>query len=303
MFKTASLVYNPGSGKKQATELAGHFAAKWHERFPNQPLALEASRSAEHFAELSTANYRKENLLILMGGDGSYSIGLNALFNAVQNEQLIEPIALLPAGSGNSFLRDFHIGDFNTAQRHLFEALAERKKRQVDCGKFVFIRKGKQYTRYFLNIWSIGLVSDINLLALKLGKSYTAATLLQIPLHKPYKYAITADGKTRNFRANFLAICNSKYTGGSMMMAPMAETGDGKLDAIVSCIDNRLALMGLFPKIFSGKHVESRDITHFTFTKLSVPIERDTPVMIDGEMDYADSVQVEIMPKCWQLFA
>ena len=178
MFKTASLVYNPGSGKKQATELAGRFAAKWHERFPEQPLALEASRSAEHFGELSAANYRKENLLILMGGDGSYSIGLNALFAAAQNEQLSEPIALLPAGSGNSFLRDFHIGDFDTAQRHLFEALAERKKRAIDCGKFIFIRKGKQYTRYFLNIWSIGLVSDINLLALKLGKSYTAATLL-----------------------------------------------------------------------------------------------------------------------------
>ncbi|MFO1526207.1 MAG: hypothetical protein U1F16_09575 [Turneriella sp.] len=48
-------------------------------------------------------------------------------------------------------------------------------------------------------------------------------------------------------------------------MAPMADTGDAKLDAIVSCIDNRLALMGLFPKIFSGKHVESRDITHLLF--------------------------------------
>jgi len=299
MHKSATLVYNPGSGKKQAAELAERFAAKWRERFADRPLTLEASRSAEHFAELSAANYRKDNLLILMGGDGSYSIGLNALFAAANSETLSEPVGLLPAGSGNSFLRDFHIGDFNTAERHFFEALSENRTRAVDSGKFIFTRKGTEHVRYFINIWSIGLVSDINLLALKLGKSYTAATLLQIPLHKPYKYAITADGKTRNFRANFLAVCNSKYTGGAMMMAPMADTGDGKLDAIVSCIDNRLALMGLFPKIFSGKHVESRDITHFTFSELSVPVERDTAVMIDGEMDYADSIRLEVKPKSW----
>ncbi|MFO1526206.1 MAG: hypothetical protein U1F16_09570 [Turneriella sp.] len=31
----------------------------------------------------------------------------------------------------------------------------------------------------------------------------------------------------------------------------------------------------------------------------SVPVERDTAVMIDGEMDYADSIRLEVKPKSW----
>lgn len=301
MFKSASLVYNPGSGKKLGHVRAENFAARWQAMQPRRPLQLLPSASAEDFSAKALAHYRKGNLLVLMGGDGSFSLGISALFAAAKKAKLDNPVALLPAGSGNSFLRDFGIADFDTAADRLFAALAAKKVRAVDCGRFRFARAGKKYTRFFINIWSIGLVSDINLLAARLRKAYTLATLLKIPGHRRYIYDINADGRAFQQAVNFISVSNSKYTGGAMLMAPMAETADGKLDAIVARLPRRFALLGLFPKIFSGKHIESPHIDHFTFKKLRIGFTGTAPVMIDGEMDYADSVEIDVLPKSWSL--
>lgn len=302
MFKSASLVYNPGSGKRQAATLALRFADTWKTRQPKIPLQLQASSSAADFAALAVKHYRKGNLLILMGGDGSFSLGISALLKAAgKKNKLDQEIALLPAGSGNSFLRDFGIADFEAAQDKFFAALTAKKPRTLDCGKFSYVTDGEKKIRFFINIWAMGLISDINLLATKLRKSYTLATLLKIPAHKPYNYAITADGRSFRQAVNFIAVSNSKYTGGAMLMAPMAETADGKLDAIIAHLPRRLGLLGLFPKIFSGQHIESPHIDHFIFKKITIGFAGPAPVMVDGEMDYAHSVALEVLPKSWKL--
>ena len=301
MFKSAALVYNPGSGKKQAVNLALAFAANWQNRRPKIPLQLFPSASAQNFAELAVQQYRKGKLLVLMGGDGSFSLGISALFSAAKKKNLDQPIALLPAGSGNSFLRDFGVSDFTTAEEKLHAALIAKKPRTLDSGKFSYTLGNKKLARYFINIWSMGLVSDINLLAAKLAKSYTLATLLKIPTHKRYVYDITTDGRSFRQAVNFVAVSNSKYTGGAMLMAPMADAADGKLDAIVAHLPRRFGLLGLFPNIFSGKHIESPHIDHFTFKKLRIGFTGTAPVMIDGEMDYADSVEIDVLPKSWSL--
>lgn len=303
MFKTATLVFNPGSGKKQAGILAQQFADTWQAHFARKPLRLEASKSADHFASLAKQNYKAGNLLILMGGDGTFSLGLSALFAKTgKNPKLAMPVALLPAGSGNSFLRDFGVTDFETAQEKIITAILANRSKALDAARFSFSDAGKKKKRFFINIWALGLVSDINLLAMKLGKAYTLATLLRIPAHRRYAFDLVVDGQRIHRDANFISVSNSMYTGGAMLMAPMADTADGFLDAIVPQIQNRFALLGLFPKIFSGKHVESTDVEHFRFRKMEILLNKRAPVMIDGEMDYADSIILEALPKAWKLF-
>lgn len=301
-FKTATLLYNPQCGKKKGATLARQFSEAWSREFPDKTLALRESTSAENFAVHASEHYVPNNALILMGGDGTFSLGLSALFSAQREKKnLTTPIGLLPAGSGNSFLREFDIHDFETAQERLFSALKQNNTLEQDSAGFTFSQDDTAKTRYFINIWSIGLVSDINLLAGKLGKAYTLASLLKIPAHKRYTYTLTVDGKTSECICNFIAVSNSKYTGGKMLMAPMASTSDGLLDAIIPSLPNRFALFNLFPKIFSGEHIKSPQISHFTFKTLQIQLPQSAPVMLDGEMDVARSIDIQILPKSWKL--
>ncbi len=300
-LRTVALIYNPNSGKSKGEFLANQFAKIWEQKFPSIPLKLYPSKNAAHFGDLSLSKYRSGKSIIFMGGDGTFSLGLSALFNASKSKKLQHPIGLLPAGSGNSFLRDFGIDSFEKATQKLLEAFEKKQSKILDCGKFEFKQDTAKKTRYFINIWALGLISDINLLAIRLKKSYTLATLLKIPLHTPLTYTLNTDKEKKIYKANFIAVCNSQFTGGKMQMAPMANTADGKLDAIIPCVQNRLALLRLFPKLFSGKHITSKDVLHLSFKKMEFGVIPNTPVMVDGEMDTADYVKIEVVPRSWKL--
>ena len=69
------------------------------------------------------------------------------------------------------------------------------------------------------------------------------------------------DGPPWEQDAIFLSVCNSRFTGGSMMMAPYANTSDGQADIVVAGAMARRTLLALFPRIFSGKHVHHPLIT------------------------------------------
>ncbi len=300
-FDSASLVYNPKSGKKKGQALADLFAAEWKNTFPQKTLTLYPSSSADHFAAIALQEYKPKKLVIFMGGDGSFSLGLSAILEKSPTKKLKDAVGLLPAGSGNSFLRDFGIADFQSAQNALFDAIRASSVRKIDCGRFDFQQGSTLRTSYFINIWAVGLICDINLLATKLRKSYAAATVLKIPFHKKYHYRVVIDGRERSLDANFIAVCNSQFTGGAMKMAPMASLDDKMLDAIIPSFKNRFSLWGLFPKLFSGAHVASKGVEHLTFQKMQIEIPKDTPVMVDGEMTSADSISIEIAPHAWKL--
>ena len=61
----------------------------------------------------------------------------------------------------------------------------------------------------------------------------------------------------------FVSVCNSRYTGGNMLMAPYADTADGELDIVVCGAMDRRTLLATFPKIFSGRHVHHHAVDVF----------------------------------------
>ena len=78
---------------------------------------------------------------------------------------------------------------------------------------------------------------------------------------KAAKIELNIDGKPIKRKAVFVEICNSKYTGGDMMMAPDAEIDDGLLDIIILNKVSRRKLLSLFPLLFKGAHVKTTDLT------------------------------------------
>src|SRR5262249_60674446 len=90
-----------------------------------------------------------------------------------------------------------------------------------------------------LNSLSLGFVADVAMLANRRFKplgaaSYALAVVLCLANFKKQVYNIKLDGVEDPDppRTALLIFNNSKFTGGHMMLAPKADTGDGQIDIV-----------------------------------------------------------------------
>ena len=101
----------------------------------------------------------------------------------------------------------------------------------------------------------------------------------------------------------FISINNSKFTGGKMMMAPGAETGDGKLDVIRVGEMGRGSLLATFPKIFKGTHLQHPAVSAQQAKEVDFQLDGDLDVMIDGEMLRIQPTHLEVVPEAMNVIA
>jgi len=98
-------------------------------------------------------------------------------------------------------------------------------------------------------------------------------------------------------------MCNSKFTGGKMMMAPDAEIDDGLLDIVILKKVGRLKLLRLFPLIFKGTHIEDEELEVFRGKNISVKTGIPLLLTPDGETLGHTPIDVELKAGKIELFA
>jgi len=202
------------------------------------------------------------------------------------------PIGQIPVGTGNSFIRDLGIETPDEAA----EAILGGTTRPVDLGTL-----SCSAGRYvFINLLGAGFVSSV---AHRAGRykrwgalSYVIGVLQETIALAPGQLTLTVDGTTVQREALFVEICNSRYTGGDMCMAPDAIIDDGLLDVVVMSRVTRRKLLTLFPRIFSGTHVQDPVIE--VFRGRSIQVETDTPWLLtpDGETFGSTPIVVNVLP-------
>ncbi len=87
-----------------------------------------------------------------------------------------------------------------------------------------------------------------------------------------------------------------------MEMAPPVRVNDGKLFFVCSEIQSRFKLFGLFPSIFSGKHLEAKDMTAEFMETISFEDSKPFFFNVDGELDWGFNPSIEVKPgylKLW----
>jgi diacylglycerol kinase family enzyme len=94
--------------------------------------------------------------------------------------------------------------------------------------------------------------------------------------------------ETRHERAYLIAICNGRYFGGGMRIAPMAAPDDGQLDVIALAAPSKLAFTMLARRIYEGSHVREPGTTQFACDAIELTLEneeaRDVFLLdVDGE--------------------
>ncbi|RME91825.1 MAG: hypothetical protein D6767_04415, partial [Candidatus Hydrogenedentota bacterium] len=154
----AVLIFNPKSGKGKATHLAKYFAEQW-KKFQKTELWIRPTTSVQDLKKAATDPIYHNRIKIFMGGDGTFSIAMSALFKQNQFKALENPVAFLPAGTGNSFLRDFKIHSFEDACKKFFAA-----KKPIPLSA-VFLKCFQQDAKPFecvsLNIVGTGIIPKI----------------------------------------------------------------------------------------------------------------------------------------------
>ena len=231
---------------------------------------------------------------IAVGGDGTSFEIVNGLFPAAQESSERPRLGFLPMGTGNSFLRDFT----EQGAEHSIAALLEDRSRPCDVARL----HHKAGVMHWINILSIGFVADVNGLRARRFKSwgefgYVAAVVTAVTSLRSRAFPLRCDGGELDDGAMvFASFNNSKFTGGKMMMAPNADTGDGLVDFIRVGPLGRFALLRTFPKIFTGEHLRNPAVRETKHRRIDFDVTDEIDVMIDGEAERVVPVAIDLLP-------
>lgn len=289
------LVVNPAAGHGMGRKVFRRFEARLREMIPG--LDIRESEYAGHAYKIGRdAAAARTARLICLGGDGTPFEVVNGLY-AEGRPAVVPEIGLIPAGTGNSFLRDFGI----TSPEAALDGILAGRRRAVDLIEFTYLKDGKSERRYSLNIIGVGLIADILKLTnerLKfLGAAgYSLAVLIRLARGMDNRIDITADGRTWSVRNSALVVNNSQYTGGKMRISPASDTADGRADLVVFREVNRREILAIFKRVFAGTHVTHPKVETAAAAEISIDAFPAQILMADGELLGETPLRLRVLP-------
>ncbi len=245
--------------------------------------------------------YRK---FLAVGGDGtSYEI-VNGLFPASlaasESSEAVATLGFLPLGTGNSFLRDFSGGvSSRDTLEHALQALEARRSRPCDVLRLTH----KDGAIYYTNLLSMGFAADVAALRHRrfqgLGQfGYLLSIFLCLARLDRRPFAVRVEGQqTFDLRpCLFLAFNNSKFTGGTMMIAPDAVTDDGLIEYVRWGPIGRLGLIRNLATLYDGTHTRHPLAERQAVRRVEFQLAGPVDVMVDGEVLTLECRTIDVLP-------
>ena len=286
-------IVNPAAGGGRGRALLTSALEKL--RAAGLQIDVRETSASGHATEVARDAWREGyRRFISVGGDGtSYEI-INGLF-PLEADSEIPTLAFLPLGTGNSFLRDFS----DRGVEHSLEALLAGRSRKCDVLRLCH----KEGVLHYINILSIGFSADVATLRARrfshwgeLGYQTAIFLCLARFRRRPFPLSVDGEGKIDRRPCLFLTFNNSKFTGGTMMIAPGAQTDDGLIEFVRWGPIGRVGLIRNLSTLYDGTHVqhplaEVRKVKRVDFY-LDAPVD----VMIDGEVVTLHCQTLDVLP-------
>jgi len=322
MNETFLAIINPAAGGGSCRERVG--AALDRLRAAGIALETAETSAAGHATQIAREafgrGYRK---FLAVGGDGtSYEI-VNGLFpesgspqsrsqvsgfgsqqvsGGAENqiEDQIPTLGFLPLGTGNSFLRDFE--DAASGIRgleHAMQALEARRSRPCDVMRLTH----KDGAIYYMNLLSVGFAADVAALRhrrfLRLGQfGYLLSIFLCLARldRRPFPVRLEDQRDFDSRRCLFLTFNNSKFTGGTMMIAPDAVTDDGLIEYVRWGPIGRMGLIRNLATLYDGTHTRHSLAERQAVRRVEFELDGPVDVMVDGEVLRLECRTIEVLP-------
>ena len=317
MNETFLAIINPAAGGGRCGERVG--AALDRLRAAGIALETAETREAGEATRIAREAYgRGYRKFLAVGGDGtSYEI-VNGLFPESWSqvlgagsqvvpgaEEQIPTLGFLPLGTGNSFLRDFadrasSAGDLE----HAMQALEARRSRPCDVLRLAH----KDGAIYYTNLLSVGFTADVAALRhrrfLALGQfGYLLSIFLCLVRLDRRPFPVRLEGQ-REFdlrRCLFLTFNNSKFTGGTMMIAPDAVTDDGLIEYVRWGPIGRLGLIRNLTTLYDGTHTRHPLAERQAVRRVEFQLDGPVDVMVDGEVLTLECRTIEVLPSALRI--
>ncbi len=231
---------------------------------------------------------------IAVGGDGtSYEI-VNGLFPEAADGQR-PTLAFLPLGTGNSFLREFT----DRGVEHALEALLAGRSQPCD----VLRLRHQGGTIYYINLLSVGFTADVAALRARrfsgwgeLGYQSSIFISLARFRRRPFPLSVDDDDQVDRRSCLFLTFNNSKFTGGTMMIAPKAEVNDGLIEYVRWGTIGRIGLIRNLPTLYDGTHINHPLAERRAAKRIEFHLNEPVDVMVDGEVLTLHCQMLDVMP-------
>ena len=178
-------------------------------------------------------------------------------------------------------------------------ALLEDRRRSIDLIRLT--HSGGEV--YSFNLLSVGFTADVAALTNRMFKplghlGYLLGVFVRVVQLRRRSFALRCDQdqEWNERRSLFLTFNNSKYTGGTMLIAPHADPADGHIEFVQWGPIGRLGLLRMLPRLYDGTHIEHVLASHRAVHHVEFKIGSPVDVMIDGEVATLECRSLDILP-------
>jgi diacylglycerol kinase (ATP) len=305
------LVANPLSGGGRAGRTLGDIHAVVERRLGPVDLAL-TSRPG-HGIDLARDGVREgRTVVIALGGDGT----LHEVANGVLDAGGGATVGYIGQGTGGDFARTL-------GMRHRLDAyvetIASGRERSIDVGKLRYrALDGETRTRWFVNILSAGMSGLADRYVSETTKAvggtaaYFLASLRALAACRRGRLccnvSLRDQRSERAISTYMIAICNGRYFGAGMQVAPMAAPDDGRFEVVSMDAASKLAFVVYSRRIYAGTHLSTPGVQHFSCDRIAMDLENEDArgvflLDVDGEPVGGLPVEVELVPKALRVLA
>lgn len=281
-MKKVKFIYNPFSGEAVITKNLDTIIGKYQAKgYTIVPFRISTEQSLEDaFLDIDSSYHH----ILGAGGDGT----INQIINIMKKKNLDIPLAILPVGTANDFAK--YIGmpaDIGSACDKIL------------AGKIQEIDLGKANDKYFINVFSFGLFTDVSHktpthLKNTIGKlAYYLNGIKELPSFKKLDIRVTSDEFFYEGNALIFFTFNGR-TAGNINISYKSEINDGLLDVIIVKGENIRSTLSSLLAFLKLEHLEKpKDIIHFTTSDFTVEysdssLESD----IDGEVGPTSPIHI-----------
>ena len=286
-------IVNPAAGGGKSRKLLGPALDRL--RAGGIEIEVAETHSPGDATQIAREAYtRGQRRFIAVGGDGTSYEVVNGLYpDAFGHER--PTLAFLPLGTGNSFLRDFS----ERGVEHALEALLSSRSQPCD----VLRLKHREGVIHYINLLSMGFTADVATLRARqfsgwgeLGYAISIFLTLARFRRRPFPVRLEGETDVDRRRCLFLTFNNSKFTGGTMMIAPRAQVNSGLIEYVRWGPIGRLGLIRNLPGLYDGTHIEHPLAEHKAVPRVEFALEEPVDVMVDGEVITLHCEELDVLP-------
>jgi diacylglycerol kinase (ATP) len=307
--QSSLLIVNPRSGGGKTGKIFDAMRAPLKRALGDFDVVFtERGRHAVEYARDAALDGR--GVVVAVGGDGTIHEVVNGLMEARDRGASATRLGVIGQGTGGDFRRT--LGLEHRLDRYC-AAIAAGKTRRIDVGRASFVaHDGSKASSFFVNILSVGIGGLVDQLVAEASRglggtaAYFGASVRGLLRSEIGVLACTLSlaGATREevITTRNLAVCNGRFFGSGMMVAPMAELDDGVFEVVSLGAASKLRFaIESSTRIYTGDHIGRGDVRHLRCDRITVAL-RNAEIAdrflldVDGEPLGVLPMEIELVP-------